>query len=691
MLEKFKLFFQKKFILFLLPFFIFFVPALYTIKDYNINWDEPEHFMRGQAYLRYFLTGERNYNKLPLFKESQFFFRDRTKKVEIKLPRYSIYQNTILDGEYYLTQATGHPPLNDILASTTNLIFFQKLGVLDDISSYHLFIVICSSFLVFLVFFWVKKEYGLFAALVASFSVSLYPLFFAESHSNIKDPVETFFFALTIYAFYKGITQKTWRWLIISSISFGFALGTKFNILFSPFIIIPWVFIYYGRKILDLRKFWFAFLAYPFIAFSIFFASYPYLWASPLKRTLEVFGYYKSIGSSVGGHLQPENFYIFGFNSYPLQTIFFTTPMIVLFLFFFGILYVFKRGFNEKNKFLFLILLWFIFPILRVTLPGSSIYSGVRQIMEFIPAMAILSGIGASFLVKQVSSIMYQVLRVKSKNKKKLISYSLCSLLILSFLPITIKLIQIHPNENVYFNPLIGGLKGAKEKNFPYWGSSLGTSYKQGVEWLNKNAEKNAKVAMVIATGQNVPSIFFREDLGFENMAWSATKRKGEYLIEAVFDGWIREWHYDGEYVDNVLKPVYEVKVDDVPILKVWKNDKEHTHPRFLKEKTMLSDKIKWREGEDEFSIDLEKEVDLMKISISYKANKCTPFKSGIVYLSQDGEGWTFEREPVRDAMIKDYRFDYPLVGKRAKYIKIILSSDNSCEYNVEDIKITYI
>ena len=58
---------MKKFAISLIVFFSFFAAGLLTLKDYGISWDEPVHYQRGQAYLRYIITGQRDYKKLPLY------------------------------------------------------------------------------------------------------------------------------------------------------------------------------------------------------------------------------------------------------------------------------------------------------------------------------------------------------------------------------------------------------------------------------------------------------------------------------------------------------------------------------------------------------------------------------------------------------------------------------------------------
>lgn len=668
-------------------FLIFLIPALLSISNYNVNWDEAEHFRRGHAILNYFLTGQTNYDNLPSYNTHQSNLFEEKKTSRSIFPRYSFYQNRILNGDHYLFKDNGgHPPLGGIIAALSNYVFFQKIGILGDVEAHHFAIIISVAILVFFASRWVYKEYGIFASFITVLSMSLYPLLFAESHVNIKDPIETLFYTLTIYTFYFGITKNKEKYILLSSVFCGMAFATKFNILFLPFIIIPWLVVFYNKHILKLKRFLPLLILFPFIVFGIFFACWPFLWFEFPQRILNVFGYYKGMGISLAN---PDYFYILGFNTYPLQTILYTTPIIILFFSICGVLYVFLKGFREKNKTSFLVFIWFIIPIIRVTLPNTSIYGGVRQIMEYIPAMAILCGIGAKYFVSILNNYVISKFKITKIFifKPLLVFQVVC---ILSFIPITLKLISIHPNENVYFNPLIGGLKGAKEKSYPYWGLNLGSSYKKGIDWINKNVEKNAKVALLLGTAENIPRISFREDIIFDNGAWSATERKGEYLIEAVFDGWIREWHYAGEYVDQVLKPVYEVKIDGVAILKVWKNDAEHTDPKYLKEFNVNSEDVKWAQDKNTLYIKMKNPVELVRVSVYAQNKECFDFKYGEFSFSSDGNTWFLEKEPIRSMYRSENKLEYPLVAKKLKYIKMEIGK-TSCPFKIKDVNISYI
>lgn len=46
---------------------IFFIVGLITLPHYGINWDTINHAPRGQVYLHYFLTGNKDFSDLPPF------------------------------------------------------------------------------------------------------------------------------------------------------------------------------------------------------------------------------------------------------------------------------------------------------------------------------------------------------------------------------------------------------------------------------------------------------------------------------------------------------------------------------------------------------------------------------------------------------------------------------------------------
>ncbi len=636
---------------------LFFVACLITLKDYGVSWDEPEHFLRGQGYLHFFLTGEKK------------FAEDN--------PRKSYYQDNSLPAKHFFENDNGHPPLNDILAASSNYIFYQKLGIMGDIESHHLFNILSSTLLVLVVSVFAYKVGGLKASLISGTITGTYPLFFSEAHFNIKDPPQAAFYSLAIFAFWLSLKKNNWKWLLLSAISVGFSFGMKFNILFLPFIILPYLFLRYWPKfsVKNIpKKYFLVLLTCPLIVFGIFFVSWPFLWADPFENFLKIMKYYKEIGT--GSDYQP-GYYFLRFNLYPLLWIVTTTPPVVLLSLIVGLFIAIKD--RSKEKTLWLWVLWLVVPIARVSIPGASIYGGVRQIMEYIPAMALIAGFAVSYFIN--------LLQIKFS---KLLSFLVTTIFIGTSL---FTVIKFHPNQNVYFNFLINGLKGASEKNIPYWGNSYGNAYLMVTKWLNQNAEKDAHLALIQGTALNIPAITLRSDIVRWNSFWSGIDRRGEYLTELTYGGIRVAYPYAWEYVDMFLEPVYEVKVDGVAIAKLWKNDLEHTKESMKnkKEISYLNPRTSIKDGQ--IITELRQEKVLNKIVVSYLDNPLCVIK-GSIYTSKDLKLWTQEPEVVpadqisERKMVDKGKLTFYFPGRVAKGVKIVPDTSQSCLLKTPKVEI---
>ncbi len=674
---------KKNLILSIVASLIFFIIGFFNIYDYGISWDEPTHFKRGQAYLRYFLTGEKDFQKAPVYNLNEA----RTNQ---HYHSRSIYQVDAFNVDYYLEKDGGHPPLNGILAAAFNLIFYQKLGIMGDVESYHLFEIFISSILVGTIFLFAAETFGLIAGIATAIFLATYPLFWAESHFNIKDPIETTFFTLTLFWFYRGIIEKKAKFILLSSISAGIALGTKFNILFAPVIIFFWLLVrhfYFKGEVLETilkKKMTLALLIFPATAVFIFAATWPYLWQDPIGNTTQVFKYYKDIGTETD--FQP-NFFIGSWNTYALRWIIYTTQPIMLIFLGLGIISIFFYKGRKKEVLIFW-LIWLILPIFRVSVPKATIYGGVRQIMEYIPAMALIAGVGVEYLIQNLKfKIQNSNLKFKIFNSKlEFLPFAFCLLiLIISLIPI----IRLHPNENVYFNLFAGGVKGAVDSKIPAAGNSFGNTYLQGVHWINENTEKNAKVALVQGTTLNMPSYKFRSDIQYSNYHWSGIKREGEYLIELTYNYEVRVYLYAWEYVEKMLDPVFVVKSDGAPILKIWKNDLAHTKADYKKSEVQFEGKLDLKVKDSSLHITLPEEVVLSRIAVIFKKDDyCQLPTSGFIETSQDGKSWSKELDPFELDQLgwkskpDPNVFRYMFAARSAKYININLENNQSCLFN---------
>lgn len=664
---------------------VYFIAGFITLSSYGISWDETIHFYRGQAYAQYFLTGKKTYDDLPQI-DLQGKRGDPSK---ITPSRRSFYQSDLYNGEYFLKNDSGHPLINGELAAFSNIIFYQKLGILGDLQSHHLFNILASSLLVFVVVYFASETLGLFAGIVAGLSLILYPLFWAESHFNIKDPPEAAFFAATIWSFYKSTKSFSKSWLLLSFLFFALAAGTKFNAFFIPPVIILYFllkdkfnFLLMWKKLTQIPRGYLMLLVFgPLLSFFIFVGLWPYLWQNFPGNLFKIFKYYKEIGTNA--RYQQDNFFIQGFNLFPVLWIVYTSPPVLLVFSLIGFIALFLRK-NLQKGIALLWALWLVLPIARVSLPNTVIYGGIRQILEFLPAMSLMSAFGAYALVEYFKRFI-----------KGRFIVTIYILIVLMFLWPLLVIIKMHPNENVYFNFLIGGLKGAQEKNFPSWGNSFGNAYLQGIKWINENAEKGAKLALIQGTSPNAPAIFLRPDIDYKSGNWSGINRDGEYLMELTFNDSARNFNYAWDYVENFLTPVYELKVEGVPILKIWKNDLQHSKESARKVEIEFSNFLDIRKAVQEIQVDLGKEKSLSRVYLFFDPLPgCLMPEGAFVEISKDGSDWIREKDPIPFPQIKQEenltanQIEYFIAGKKARYVKFVFENKSACPLNYRSFKV---
>lgn len=696
---------KNKLTLVLLPSIVFLVVGIWTLGDYGINWDEPIHFMRGQAYLNYFLAGKKDYSNLPPYPRLLEKCPEKVKNCQVSplgpsdivpyegnityekavlknAPKDQLYRSYYQhdNGTFndFIKMEEGHPPLGGILAALTNKIFYQYLKVMPDIESYHLFEVFAAFLIVAGVAVFVYINYGVFPAFVAGSALATDPLFFGESHFNIKDPILASFFGLALITFYWGIVKNRWKFIFASAVLTGLAMGVKFNIVFLPFIVVPWFFLHVLQtKRIPAKPILLSLLAYPLVAALVFYALWPFLWPDPINNFLTTLKFYKSIGTGTPHEL--NEYLIKGWNTYAPLWILYTTPIPVLVLTMIGLIgsawdFVFKR------KVIFVLLsLWLFIPILRVSYPGTSIYGGVRQIMEYIPAMAVLSGIGSYYLIKSVKGMT-------SKNMVKV-------LVLASLAFVVSEMINIHPNQNVYFNQLIGGLSGARERGIPYWGNSYGNVYQQGITWLNANAEPGAKLGFPVSTGQNLARVKLRPDIIYANSYWSGPNKGGEYEMELDFDWGPKEW-YSYAYYETFVEPVFVAQVDGVPLLKIWKNDLDHTREGFREEVEYDYKIVKEKSGKGQLVLDLGKVVPLTRVVIEHGTDNCDVQKGGYIETSEDAINWKRDPETIATPQVPtnvngwdEDTFVFMFAARKGRYIFLDTQMENSCYLKNPQIK----
>ncbi len=624
----------------------FLVVGILTLSDYGMNEDSPLHFLRGQSYLHLLTTGTSKFDQPQLPSPTLFISNQRMstyklnaaesntsplqqivynpngltvqeifKKYRDLAGRQSFYKSNAWTGEYF-DRGPGHPPVSDELEALSNHIFYEVFGVLGDVESYHLYSILTAVLAIFLVYVFANHVWGRVVAIISSATLALYPIFFSESHFNIKDIPELAFFAGSIITFYFWFKAGKLSYFIFFTILFFLGLGTKFNILFVPLILILWLFLI--RKTPDFKK-WFT--KRLFVYGSIFLLAnivllvliWPYLWDSPVQRIIEVLRFYKDVGS-VDPSIQTASPFLlpFGIDASSILLFFTGMPIVTLIGFVFGLYQSFK---DSKKAEVILVFLWFIIPLARVVRPGAAVFGSVRQFIELLPAVAIIAGFGINYLLKKLPKYINTLVGI----------FYIFSMLVI--------LVVYHPNENVYFNQLVGGIKGAVKIKLFDWQASYSNPYRQGVDWLNTHAEKDAKLAYLDGTMVAIPSIWLRNDIRFGSY-FSAFDQKGEYVISIVYPQPPQVFAY--LYLERFLRPVYEIKADGVTIAVIWKNDK-----KFIKEDYSQFDSLSGLVGikgsdkkfGDFWQINLDKKYKITNLRVSIPSEGCSK-RDGLFYLN---------------------------------------------------------
>ncbi len=598
----------KVFLALIIP-VLFLVIGFLTISDYGITWDEPVHFMRGEAFFHYFVTGKKDYSDLSA---------------------KNIFQDVNYPFEFWIKSGGGHPPFNGLLSSLTVEIFYKRLGVLANVDAHHSIIIILGALCILAVYLFASEAYGRLAGLVAALSLSLYPFFLVACHNQIKMGPEIAFFTLTVWSLWKGLKDRNWKWVLTSSLFCGFALGTKFNVIFLPFIILPWFLILLkSRLIRQERVFAPAFLAslflYPFLSFFILYACWPWLWPAPFPRFLEVVGYYKTIGTTSIKH----------WDMIVLSRAIFRTPFLVLLLSSAGIGYALTHFWKEKNKTSLLVLLWLFVPLIRGIAPGMTIYGDLYQISEYIPPLCILAGLGAKVLSR----------------------YLTAGMILLLFVPHLFIMIGLHPNEDMYFNFLIGGIKGAQEKGLVDSTGTFGNTFLQGIKWLNEHAEKNARTD-VDGLASNLQPNSLRDDIKVWRY-FSGLEKKGEYLLFRYETGKINTYTA-GLFPEAYLKPVHQIKAQNVPIFNIYKNDAANTYPGMVNY-AQLDLRPRWFVAPDNrLEIDLGEKILPCKIRFIFSEQDCSGLADGILLSSVDNLDWRRDAVNLPSGDPPCYQGDHP-------------------------------
>jgi len=322
---------------------------------------------------------------------------------------------------------------------------------------------------------------GLLTLILMAFS----PRFFGESMNNPKDITMAAGYMLTyvfILKFLKQLPKPTLKTAIGLGLSIGMAMGIRIGGL----LLIPYLFLFYGLamwaflgtgELFNFSKFkeniWPSFklvLLASALGYFVSLIFWPYGLVAPFSHPFEALNVAQKFPVQIkilfeGAHISSTEVPW----HYIPKWLLISTPLFGLIglLLSFGLI-PFMR---QEKKLLFLAFMYFTlaFPVAYVIYKKSVLYDTMRHFFFVYPSIIILSGLAFNYFINLLNkNLKYGIVAI---------------LLVLIALPARFMFAN-HPNEYVYFNEIVGGIKGAFGN---YETDYYMNSAKQCADWMREH------------------------------------------------------------------------------------------------------------------------------------------------------------------------------------------------------------
>jgi hypothetical protein len=442
---------------------------LFIYDDYGIGWDENSSRDIG---VHNALVANKTFGYLFFEKEALH------NRVMQKLPTEK--QQSYLNDDYLdQYQYRMYGPAFEL-----GLVGLEAiLGIEDDRSLYLMRHVVTHLFFLFglLVFYLLLFHHfqDWRISLLGTFMLLMIPRLFAHSFFNPKDIPFLVSCILSAFTMVRFLDRPGWKWACLHGLTCAIAVDIRIIGIIFPALTIGMA----GLEILlsPIKKKiqkqshlkWSFFFLIATTLFSI--ALWPYAWEDPWGHfifSLKSMSDYPWQGSLLflGKIYTPVEYLPASF--FPVWFGVINPPVLLLgFMASLFNLLSFKRvsftSTAKTDRLLFIALVLFIVPAVLPVLLQSVLYDDCRHLFFVYPFFIIASLYGFLWIYEKIS------------NKMKLKRGHFYLLTTLILMPVLIKMIRIHPYQNVYFNDF-AGKNIAENFEIDYWG----VSYKEGLDFI---------------------------------------------------------------------------------------------------------------------------------------------------------------------------------------------------------------
>lgn len=314
---------------------------------------------------------------------------------------------------------------------------------------------------------------GVLAMLIMYFS----PSFFGHSFNNPKDIPFALGFIMSVYYLTRTLLEfpkPTLQSRLMLAISLGVVLSVRAGGLMSFAFVIMFfglIWLLNFKKSASLKPYLKYGIPIILVGYLLGISIWPYALRDPLHGVLNALRKFENFSALTYYELfEGVRMYIKPWYYIP-KLILITAPLMMLIGTPLILLFYFKGKLTQTQKLVLgLVIFSSVFPVAYTIYKGSYLYNGWRHMLFVYPGLVVISAVGWSKLVDLMKNL------------------SLKWVALLAFIgtstPAVIWSFVNHPYQYMYFNELIGGVKGANGNyELDYWNQTP----RAAMEWIGKN------------------------------------------------------------------------------------------------------------------------------------------------------------------------------------------------------------
>ncbi len=437
---------------------VYCIVAFLTVDHYGMTTHGESCIGLGHKYLHYYATGELDFNDI--------------ERPAIPGVNPHLFYDTAIRND-----ALAYYPFDALLSALTCKVFYEKLHLLDHLSAHVMFLPFVVSLLLWALYRFLSRHADRTIAVLAVLFLITMPRFYGQTVFNIRaDVTMTVMFSLTVLLGAEWILTGRIRLLYLGAITLACGMATKPDSLLACFLVGLWALpILIRAGIKGARPSWTTILhivAAVAVTLAVYVALYPPLHPWRTGQIAFLAKMLEGMKANASWPGMPWNLYA------PTQLLY-TMPVLVLAASIGGLFYAITA--RRRNAVTWLFVLWAVLPIARHCLPNVNHYDADRHFYFAYPAIAVLAALGIAGLARGLQR-MTRLPQVRLAGALGTITAALSIW----------GLVEMHPYEYAFNNALIGGLRGAHARNFPYAGDYMATCMREAGQWLDRNARPGA-------------------------------------------------------------------------------------------------------------------------------------------------------------------------------------------------------